>query len=320
MGVFPYLLFKGAPLLSLCFVPPDSGVRYELHVRVEPERGLPRTQLFLHRGPGWDTLFLPPSRHYRLHVRVLEGPFLRERFSLDTLLAGMQDSLDIPDPLPWKDGLPACPPAHATGIRIAGPPGETLQVAILSSWGDTLHVFPVILSDGDTVLPFPEQAAFQVKVRGRGRRTGRGVFFLRSPHLLDFLTPEEALVLVEMFGENNESKRFRELSPDARRAFLDSLLAPYDPDPATPANEFLDTLKARIRFARERFREGLRKGLETDRGKVFVRYGPPAWVEEGKDPMTRQDLLVWHYPEQGVAAVFVRVDWTTYILMEIRPE
>lgn len=320
MGVFPYLVWQTAPLLWICFIPSDSSVRYELHVEVTPERGLPRTQLFVHQTPGWDTLFLPPSATYRLNLRVLKGALLREVFRVDTLLQGMQSPQDLPDPLPWWDDQPACPPEQATGIRVAGPPEKPLNVTFLTPWGDTLEAFSLILADGDTVLPRPDHAVFHVQVEGSGRRKGHGIFHLRPPDLLDLLTSREAEEVVRLFGDDRTAERFSSLDADARRALLDSLLAPFDPDPATPRNEFMDTLKTRIRMARERFREGLKWGLETDRGRVFVRYGPPREVEETVDPLTRQVLLIWHYPEEGVAAVFVKVDWTTYVLLEIRPE
>jgi len=321
MGVFPYLVWHTAPLLWLCFSPsPDSSGRFELHVQVQGKEGLPRTQLFRHTGPGWDTLYLPPSPFYRLQVKVLEGRWLREMWRLDTTLAGMLTPEDLPDPLPWSGGEPACPPSTATGIRVAGPPGSPLTAVFTSPWGDTFSIQKLTLPDEDTFLPLPDRAVFHVMVRGPGKRVGHGAFRLRSPHLLDFLSRQEGEAVVRLFGGEGALKRFQNLSPEARPPFLDSLLAPFDPDPATPRNEFMDTLQVRVRFAREHFQEGLRRGLETDRGRVFVRYGPPREVEERVEGLTQQVYLIWHYPDQGVQAVFLKVDWTTYILLEIRPE
>ncbi len=322
MGVFPYLVWHTAPLLWLCFSPPpDSTGPYEIHLRIQGRQGLPRTQLFRHTGPGWDTLHLPPSPSYRLQVKVLEGRWLREIFRLDTTLAGMRSRDAVPDPLPWAGEGPACPPSKAMGIRVGGPPGARLLVAFTSPWGDTFSVQELTLSGEDTVLPLPDQPVFHVAVRGPGKRVGHGVFHLRVPHLLNLLSREEAEEVVRLFGGEESLEKFREVtSVEARRAFLDSLLAAFDPDPATSRNEFLDTLQARIRFVREHFQEGGKRGLQTDRGRVFVRYGPPREVEERVEPLTRQVYLIWHYPDQGVQAVFLRVDWTTYVLLEIRPE
>ena len=64
---------------------------------------------------------------------------------------------------------------------------------------------------------------------------------------------------------------------DEAKAFIDLFWARRDPSPATPANEFKDTIEARIRYADENFGGPHRQaGSLTDRGMVLVVFGEPA--------------------------------------------
>ncbi len=66
--------------------------------------------------------------------------------------------------------------------------------------------------------------------------------------------------------------------PVERAGFIASFWQKRDPNPATPENEFRIEFEKRVLFADAHFRDGEKKGSETDRGLVFVLLGSPSYT------------------------------------------
>jgi GWxTD domain-containing protein len=81
---------------------------------------------------------------------------------------------------------------------------------------------------------------------------------------------EMALIMTE-----SEQKTLRDLNPGAQEVYLAEYWHELDPDPDTPENEVFDAFRARVQHADREFRSTLTRGILTDRGRVWVRYGPP---------------------------------------------
>jgi len=63
-------------------------------------------------------------------------------------------------------------------------------------------------------------------------------------------------------------------------AYLENFWAKLDPYPDTPENEFKDMYLRRYNYAKEHFRYGPILGSRTDRGRIFILYGPPDEIRE----------------------------------------
>lgn len=126
---------------------------------------------------------------------------------------------------------------------------------------------------------------------------------------------------VRYIAESAEIDAFKRLTADAdRAAFVERFWTRRDPTPETLVNERRQLFWERVREANALFIDGTAPGWKTDRGKVYILYGPPSRIEE--DPYARvgdstgTGLLRWHYegseatgrPEMGPAVVvpFVR--------------
>lgn len=68
--------------------------------------------------------------------------------------------------------------------------------------------------------------------------------------------------------------------------------APRDPTPDTINNEFKEEFYDRILYANAHFGTGDRIGWKTDRGRVYIAWGPPDRVESGKGEYS---IEIWHY-------------------------
>lgn len=94
-----------------------------------------------------------------------------------------------------------------------------------------------------------------------------------------------------------------------------------DPDPSTPANEFLALYFERMSSANDRFEEPGRAGWETDRGEVYVKLGAPD--DERFVPPERQGdvpRIEWEYDESvPTQAVIVFEDTGEFGVYQMTP-
>jgi GWxTD domain-containing protein len=90
-------------------------------------------------------------------------------------------------------------------------------------------------------------------------------------------------------GEGEEA--FALLSPGEQERYLDDYWAARDPVPGTPGNEARATFLRRVDHANRLYsRPGLGKGMFSDMGRVYVRYGEPSEVVSQVIPTGDQTL------------------------------
>ena len=115
------------------------------------------------------------------------------------------------------------------------------------------------------------------------------------------------------------------ITSEERRLFLDLPAAEKDqfklefwdrrdPDPSTEENEFKITYEARIESANDMFRSEPRPGFMTDRGRIYVLFGPPQYRTTSNQMGGSVRQEIWYYGNFPV--VFVDEDGTgTYRLI-----
>lgn len=104
----------------------------------------------------------------------------------------------------------------------------------------------------------------------------------------------------------DEAKQFKALKTDPERsAFIERFWRRRDPTPATLVNEYRQTFWQRVQEANEKFVDSAGPGWRTDRGKIYILYGPPDEMHE--DPTARTQagddagsgLVRWVYRERA---------------------
>lgn len=79
-----------------------------------------------------------------------------------------------------------------------------------------------------------------------------------------------------------EQAQWKNVKTDAdAQAFIDLFWAKRDPSPGTPQNEYKDRFDQLVKYSDDRFSTGRSKGSLTDRGKVFIVFGPPKSMQHG---------------------------------------
>ena len=105
-----------------------------------------------------------------------------------------------------------------------------------------------------------------------------------------------------------EVAAFKQLSNDEERdQFIENFWLRRDPTPDTPENEYKEEHYRRIAYANEHFGAGI-PGWRTDRGRIYITWGPPDQIEdhptggtydrpleEGGGTTSTYPWMVWRY-------------------------
>ena len=104
------------------------------------------------------------------------------------------------------------------------------------------------------------------------------------------------------------------LSLAGKREFLRRFWAQRDPTPGTPKNEAEETFNARIAAVNRKFREGGTSdvpGWRTDRGRIYLQYGPADITLGRHGPGVAVPFEVWKYT-RGKFRKYCFVDLTGF--------
>jgi GWxTD domain-containing protein len=93
------------------------------------------------------------------------------------------------------------------------------------------------------------------------------------------LTPQDRVWLasVDHAITKQERKQYEALSEPERCTFQNAFWRSRDPIPETPHNEALQDYVTRLRFVERYFQENEVPGVFTERGKLYMRFGAPAY-------------------------------------------
>jgi GWxTD domain-containing protein len=104
----------------------------------------------------------------------------------------------------------------------------------------------------------------------------------------------------------DEIKEFKAQKNDADRvAFIERFWRRRDPTPDTLSNEYRQLFWTRVKEANEKFLDSAGPGWKTDRGKIYILYGPPDEQKEdvnahaGSEVDDSKGLIRWVYLKPG---------------------
>ncbi len=108
--------------------------------------------------------------------------------------------------------------------------------------------------------------------------------------------------------EKNQYKKLTEL--DAKRKFMSEFWKHRDYDPLTSVNEFKIEYMRRVDYANTSFRGSFLKGWKSDRGRVYILYGPPDEIERYPSSYDAVPYEIWSYHSLQGGVIFIFVDQT----------
>lgn len=84
---------------------------------------------------------------------------------------------------------------------------------------------------------------------------------------------------IRYVATDKELGEFSHLAPGQRDEWLEKFWKKRDPTPDTPVNEYKLEHYKRLRYAQKHFAWGKIAGHKTDRGMIFIKYGPPTQLD-----------------------------------------
>jgi len=111
-----------------------------------------------------------------------------------------------------------------------------------------------------------------------------------------------------------EQGSYPSLTLEGKRRWLRLFWEKRDPSAGTPRNEAREDFYTRIAEANRRFREGGSAqipGWRTDRGRIFIKYGPPDEVLSRPQAGNTRPYEVWKF-SRGRALKYVFLDQTLF--------
>jgi GWxTD domain-containing protein len=105
---------------------------------------------------------------------------------------------------------------------------------------------------------------------------------------------------IRYIARKDEVKHFKSLETDEARAiFVGRFWRRRDPSPGTLTNEYREMFWRRVQEANNSFVDSTKPGWMTDRGKVWILYGPPTEIESYNDLQsnrtTGRGVIRWIY-------------------------
>jgi GWxTD domain-containing protein len=119
--------------------------------------------------------------------------------------------------------------------------------------------------------------------------------------------PAEGIALVRYIATSEELGRLEDARPEERNKAWTEFWKSHDPTPDTDQNEFKEEFFRRVRYANENF-SSLGPGWRTDRGMIYIQYGPPDQIESYPHNVDGPPQEVWLYYNLRRRFVFVDYD------------
>jgi GWxTD domain-containing protein len=103
-----------------------------------------------------------------------------------------------------------------------------------------------------------------------------------------------------------EYKRLAEADSVTRDSLVADFWRQRDPDPETPANQLREEFYRRVAYSDMRFASASanKTGWETDRGRIYIKYGPPREVHHQMAEQGAPPYEIWLYPDLDLHFIF----------------
>jgi GWxTD domain-containing protein len=117
-----------------------------------------------------------------------------------------------------------------------------------------------------------------VNDKGTARAIREGEFDLLWYNASWKKTDQDMLDEASLFLGAEQSGSFKRMAPGEREKFLEDFWTSMDPTPGTARNEVREEFYRRVAYANKNF-TFFGKGMLSDRGRIYIRYGEPDLVE-----------------------------------------
>ncbi len=105
---------------------------------------------------------------------------------------------------------------------------------------------------------------------------------------------------IRFVATEKEQKLLKSLDSKGQERFLKQFWKDRDPTPETPLNEQLMEHIRRMKYTENQFAAQVNKrGSDTDKGRVYIKYGPPDDIQYNTLATGEKSYEIWVYEKQG---------------------
>jgi GWxTD domain-containing protein len=115
---------------------------------------------------------------------------------------------------------------------------------------------------------------------------------------------DKAIEEMQYIADKSVIEEMQKAEPQSRRKMFEDFWKKKDPTPTTDYNELMDEYYARVEYSNKMFKH-FSDGWKTDRGMVYIIFGPPSSVERRPFDIDSKPYEVWTYYEINREFVFI---------------
>jgi GWxTD domain-containing protein len=224
-----------------------------------------------------------------------------------------------------------------------------IKATLLDSYGYELREYPVVRNKKPGTTAVVTEAlpvkglpggSYELNVRVEDIATGRKVASTKNFMLIyafDQLTPtmsspdslstDDAKLMeqvIRYITSKEEKDTYSQLNLEGKKAWLKAFWDRKNPNPGSKVNSYKNEIFRRFLYANYYYSTSVAKrsdGWSSDRGRVYIQYGPPDQVDQHPSTMGQKPYERWLYyrlPGQSGGNYFVFVDDTGYGNYQLR--
>lgn len=188
-----------------------------------------------------------------------------------------------------------------------GPSAVIVEELDIAGWNEGDYTLRVVAYDESSGDSDTARLAFKIITPGSGYYKST---LIRELDPYDTLTIDVKVHLVKYLLSPPESQTLRNLNDESKDRFLTQFWGERDPDQSTRLNEFRAEQIKRYEFSNGRFSSNTKRdnGWSTDRGRIYMIYGPWERRKYVDLPQKTDPFEVWFYYSHKEGAVFVFED------------
>lgn len=114
---------------------------------------------------------------------------------------------------------------------------------------------------------------------------------------------DATMEMLGLIASASDLKALRAAPETERAAEWNKFWTARDPDPSTDENEALAQHLTRVQHVAREFSQ-FGPGWKSDRGRVYIRYGPPEQIDTAMDQRAQGEYEIWRYYTQNRSFVF----------------
>jgi GWxTD domain-containing protein len=149
------------------------------------------------------------------------------------------------------------------------------------------------------------QLYLKVTSEGQSKAVRKELRFVAGIQAFEGLPVDDMIGPLLYVTDGDDWKKLIKASDEESDSVFQAFWDKRDPSPGSPENELFNEFYKRVDLTNRNFGYSRKDGWKTDRGRVFIVFGPPDRVDRGTPSRyTQGDYEVWYYDELREKFVF----------------